>query len=85
MPIPPSRARAIARDASVTVSIAAESMGTFRVMSLVSFERMSTSRGRISEKAGTRSTSSNVRPSMKFFTLEFVAMCKDREMRKVDG
>jgi hypothetical protein len=41
---------------------------------------MSTSRGRISEKAGTRRTSSNVKPSMNCLAgLLFVAMGKDRE------
>jgi hypothetical protein len=40
---------------------------------------ISTSLGRISEKAGTSRTSSKVKPSMKFL-VEFVAMCKDRRM-----
>jgi hypothetical protein len=43
---------------SVTVSIAAETMGTFRVMFLEKRDVMDTSRGSISEKEGTNNTSS---------------------------
>ena len=49
MPSPPSLANAIASWASVTVSIAALSIGTFKVIDLVSFAVMSTSRGNTSE------------------------------------
>ena len=48
-PIPPSWAIAIAITCSVTVSIAAETMGMFSRMFLVNCEDISTSRGRISE------------------------------------
>ncbi len=87
IPTPPSRASAIARFASVTVSIAADIMGTFSAICLVSWVRMFTSRGNTCENAGTRSTSSNVTPSPKnlfesgeidFEALILVAMCKDR-------
>ncbi len=59
----PSRASAMASGASVTVSIAAETMG---ILSLILREKRvsrETSRGNTSEKAGTSSTSSNVSPS----------------------
>ena len=62
-PMPPSRASAMASGASVTVSIAAETMG---ILSLILREKRvsrETSRGNTSEKAGTSSTSSNVSPS----------------------
>ena len=49
MPSPPSLAKAIASAASVTVSIAALNMGTFKVMVLVSLAVISTSRGNTSE------------------------------------
>jgi hypothetical protein len=60
--------------------MAAESMGILSVMSLVSLVFMSTSRGRISENAGTNSTSSNVRPSMKFLEMGFVAICENKAL-----
>src|SRR5690349_503790 len=62
-PIPPSRASAIARRASVTVSIAAETMGIARLMDGVNRARVETSFGRTCDSAGTRRTSSNVSPS----------------------
>jgi hypothetical protein len=65
MPNPPSLANAIASCASVTVSIAALSMGTCRVMVLVSLVLISTSRGSTWEYAGISNTSSKVRPSPK--------------------
>ena len=88
--MPPTLARAIARVASVTVSIAADNMGIFNVMSLVSLLRMSTSRGSTCEKAGSNSTSSNVNPSPKNFEGDFdltvggfiLAMCKGRAADK---
>ena len=64
IPIPPSRAIAIASLYSVTVSMAADTIGTFIDNSLVSWDRIETSRGRTSEYAGTKSTSSNVSASV---------------------
>ena len=64
-PMPPSRAMAMAMDASVTVSIAAETTGMFRVMLREKRVSKLTSRGNTSEYAGTSSTSSKVRPSMR--------------------
>jgi hypothetical protein len=66
--------------------MAADSIGTFRKMFLVNWERMSTSRGNTWLKAGINNTSSNVRPWPKNlvcaeFLLEgviLVAMCKDK-------
>ena len=58
--MPPSCASAMARRASVTVSIAAETSGTLRRMLRVSGLDRSVSRGRICEKAGTSNTSSKV-------------------------
>jgi hypothetical protein len=63
IPIPPSWAMAMARGASVTVSMAAEMMGVRSVMLLVSRVEMSTSEGRTSERCGTSSTSSKVSAS----------------------
>ncbi len=63
MPMPPSCAMAMARRASVTVSIAAETIGILRARPLVSRVSRETSRGRISEYAGSRRTSSNVSAS----------------------
>ena len=88
--MPPSRARAIASVASVTVSIAEDNIGMFNVISLVSLLRMSASRGNTCEKAGNNNTSSNVSPSPKNFEVDFVlltgefilAMCKDRAVDK---
>ena len=62
-PIPPARAIAIARSASVTVSIAEDTIGVQRVISLVNLVETSTALGRTSERAGTSKTSSKVRPS----------------------
>ena len=64
-PRPPSLASAMARLASVTVSMAAESMGILIVISFVSRVVISTSRGNTWLYAGISSTSSNVRPSPK--------------------
>ena len=60
IPIPPSRAIAIASLASVTVSIAADNNGTFSAILPVSRVFRLTWAGRISEYAGTSSTSSKV-------------------------
>src|SRR5579859_2089452 len=62
-PIPPSRASAIARRASVTVSIAAETIGIARSIERVKRARVETSFGRTCDSAGTSSTSSKVNPS----------------------
>ena len=59
-PTPPSCAMAMARRASVTVSMAEERMGILRPIELVTCVRTSAAEGRISEAAGTRSTSSKV-------------------------
>jgi hypothetical protein len=56
---------AIANLLSVTVSIAADTMGIFKRKFLVNWVDVFTSRGRTSEYLGTTSTSSNVRPSNK--------------------
>ena len=61
-PMPPSRARAIASLASVTVSMAAEMMGMRNSMELVSRVRVETSEGSTVDAAGMSSTSSKVRP-----------------------
>ena len=74
IPNPPSRAKAMAKVASVTVSIAALSRGTFRVIFLVSRVCIFTSRGSTCEYAGISNTSSKVRPSPKnLFTLLLLA------------
>src|SRR5580765_9074571 len=61
--MPPACAIAMARPASVTVSIAAEMSGMPSSIVLVSLVRVSTWEGRTSEAAGTSSTSSKVRAS----------------------
>src|ERR1700710_1379693 len=63
MPMPPARARAIARRASVTVSMAAEINGIASWIERVRRVSVETSLGRMSESAGTSRTSSNVSPS----------------------
>src|SRR5713101_5400547 len=63
MPIPPSCARAMARAASVTVSMAELTSGMLRRRLLVSGVDTSVSRGNTSERAGKSRTSSNVKPS----------------------
>ena len=67
IPIPPSRASAIARRASVTVSIAAETIGISIVIARVSRVAVETSFGRTRDSAGTSRTSSNVSPSFPNF------------------
>ena len=59
-PRPPACAMAIAIWCSVTVSIAADRIGRLSSMSLVTRQRMSTSVGSTSERAGCSSTSSKV-------------------------
>src|SRR5579883_1355584 len=62
-PRPPCWASAIARCDSVTVSIAALTMGMFSEILRVSLVRVSASAGNTSLREGTRSTSSKVSPS----------------------
>ena len=61
MPMPPARAMAMARRASVTVSMAADTMGMASSMRGVSRVAVETSLGRTEDSAGTSSTSSKVR------------------------
>ena len=60
--MPPWRAIAMAMRDSVTVSIAAEMIGTFRRSSRVSWVDVSTADGITSEASGMSRTSSKVRP-----------------------
>ena len=62
--MPPARAIAMAILASVTVSIAELTSGTFSRIRLVSWLEVSAAPGTTSEAAGSSSTSSKVRPSM---------------------
>src|SRR5471032_2404806 len=59
-PMPPSWAIAIARRASVTVSMAAETTGRFRTMFRLRWVLRLVSRGNTWEYAGTNNTSSKV-------------------------
>ena len=68
MPRPPSRASPIAILASVTVSIAAETIGTSSTIVRVSLVAVETSFGRTLDSAGTSRTSSNVSPSFANFS-----------------
>ena len=63
-PRPPSRARAMARRASVTVSMAADNMGMLRRMPGARSTLRSTSGGSTLEWPGTSNTSSKVRASV---------------------
>src|ERR1017187_3497211 len=63
MPMPPCCARAIARCDSVTVSMAAETMGILRAIWRVRQVRVSVSAGTTSLRAGSRRTSSKVSAS----------------------
>ena len=67
IPIPPSRAIAIAARCSVTVSIAAETIGIFKEILRVNLLSNETSLGKTSEYCGTKSTSSNVRARLRIF------------------
>ncbi len=60
MPMPPSWATAIARRASVTVSMAADTKGRLRRMFLEKEVERLVSRGNTLENAGTNNTSSKV-------------------------
>src|SRR4051812_30828715 len=68
IPIPPSRASAIARRASVTVSIAAETIGISSAIVRVRRVAVRTSFGSTDASAGTRRTSSKVSPSRPNFS-----------------
>src|SRR5689334_7126132 len=61
--MPPCCASAIARCDSVTVSMAAETIGIFKPICRVRKVRVSVSAGTTSLRAGSRRTSSKVRPS----------------------
>ncbi|SHQ37220.1 Uncharacterised protein [Mycobacteroides abscessus subsp. abscessus] len=63
-PMPPARAIAMAIRASVTVSIAELTSGTFSLIRLVSCDEVSAPAGSTSDAAGSNSTSSNVNPSI---------------------
>ena len=63
-PIPPARAIAMAISDSVTVSMAAETSGTFRGIVRVKREAVRTSRGWTVECRGTSRTSSKVSPTV---------------------
>src|SRR5580704_13328315 len=62
-PIPPCREIAIARRESVTVSIAADTMGIFNEIARVRHVRVSACAGSTDDLPGKSSTSSNVSPS----------------------
>src|SRR5437660_4273323 len=63
IPIPHSRAKAIARRDSVTVSMAALTIGILMTMRRVRCVRVSVSVGRTEDFPGSNSTSSKVRPN----------------------
>src|SRR5436190_600916 len=65
-PMPPCCASAMASKASVTVSIADEQSGIFKLILREKRVLVSTSAGSISENAGMSRTSSKVRPSWMF-------------------
>src|SRR5947209_2479427 len=65
IPTPPSRAIAMASRASVTVSMAALTMGMLIVMRRVNRGRVSVSAGQSEDLAGTNATSSKVSPTGK--------------------
>src|SRR2546427_92665 len=65
IPTPPSRAIAMASRASVTVSMAALTMGMLIVMRRVNRVRVSVSAGKTEDLAGTNATSSKVSPTGK--------------------
>ncbi len=67
IPMPPARAMAMARRASVTVSMAADTTGMASSMRGVRRLAVDTSAGSTADSAGTSSTSSNVRPCLANF------------------
>ena len=87
MPMPPSRARAIASRASVTVSIAADTIGISSAIVRVRRVAVRTSFGSTDDSAGTSRTSSKVRPSRPNFSSN-ESSCPSKEDRVtglVDG
>ena len=66
-PIPPRRAIMIAARCSVTVSIAADTIGMFSSTFLLKRVFISTCLGKISEYCGTSKTSSKVRAFVTIF------------------
>ena len=78
MPSPPSRAMAMARRLSVTVSIAAEMMGRLSESPSHSVVRRSTSFGKTSDACGMSRTSSNASPSL----ITLLICCF---LQKIDG
>ena len=78
IPIPPSRASAIASRDSVTVSIAAETIGISSAIVGVSRVAVATSFGSTADSAGTSSTSSKVRPSLPNFASRSSSNSKSR-------
>src|SRR5215211_415439 len=77
-PMPPSRASAIAILASVTVSIAAETIGTASEISRVRRVRVEASAGSTLDSAGRSSRSSNVSPS-------FANFCSSARSRSISA
>ena len=75
MPIPPSWATAMARAASVTVSIAAERRGMLSSISRVSNVFRETSVATTSEYPGTSRTSSKVRASWAILSMDEIFRC----------
>ena len=67
--MPPSRASAIAVRASVTVSMAAETSGISSAIVRVNRVAVATSFGSTEDSAGTRRTSSKVRPRRPNFSV----------------
>src|SRR5271170_5347541 len=81
MPMPPSWAMVIARRASVTVSMAAETTGRLTRISRVSWLASDTSRGKTSEYAGTSNTSSKVSASSRIrIGVAFTGLSKRRRI-----
>src|SRR5271167_4794465 len=81
MPMPPSCAIVIARRASVTVSMAAETTGRLTRISRVSWLASDTSRGKTSEYAGTSNTSSKVSASSRIrIGVAFTGLSKRRRI-----
>ena len=76
MPMPPNCAMAMAKRASVTVSMAADTIGKLMRILRVSCVAKRTSLGKIIECAGTRETSSNVRASARMRSIESSELLK---------
>ena len=90
-PMPPSRAMAMARRDSVTVSMAADTSGMASEMLRVRWLAVDASWGSISEAAGTSRTSSKVRPSRPNFSANEgggglrLASCSMSHLRRSGG